>query len=708
MKRQKGYWSSGVVRWCGVGLAAWLLPVSLLACGPYFPNTLLDDPGQALRTMPEANFAAEMGRLQEDMVAAGMFGKTNWPSSSFTCDDPVEETLRADLSDLKEALATGPLPATVREDPAVEYEVFRVCLIQLEGLKPGIVPGHLPDLEPPAGLPKEFELYARGAVAYRRGDLPAARACWIELLALAPAERRFRSSWAAFMLGRSWQDEEPARAVDCFRLVRTLASASFHDSLGLALSSLGWEARAELDRWRFEEAAVLYLTQSVAGDARAVVSLQLVAHELVTGFAHRMPEIAAIPVLQRLATAYLVSRDGNTRVFDEASDQWLEAVQQAGVGKIAGADRLAWLAYRRGKPEVAQQWLEHAAPGSITARWLAAKLMLRQGKRHEAQVLLDAVTREIEAVSRDKLPSFAVTDEAAGDRPASRPAGELAALLMVDGRYAEAFDLLVRHGWRTDAAYVGERVLTLDELRRYVDERLPDSERVAKPGTQAGADSDGTRDAEDQAMMWRHLLARRLARAGALDASIPYFPPPWRERMEEYRQRLVTGRNTTLAVGTRAAALWRAARIARYWGLELFGTEVSPDWSLYEGYYELGYVEDRISPHREQAEFIGTDEVARTVSQVPQPGKRFHYRYVAADLAWEAARLMPNESTLTARVLCEAGLWLKDRDPKAADRFYKALVKRCGTTDLGREADRLRWFPRSPDPDHFLPGLRGE
>jgi hypothetical protein len=40
---------------------------------------------------------------------------------------------------------------------------------------------------------------------------------------------------------------------------------------------------------------------------------------------------------------------------------------------------------------------------------------------------------------------------------------------------------------------------------------------------------------------------------------------------------------------------------------------------------------------------------------------------------------------------------LKYRHPQAADRFYKAMVVRCGTTDLGRQANELRWFPRLPE-----------
>jgi hypothetical protein len=40
-----------------------------------------------------------------------------------------------------------------------------------------------------------------------------------------------------------------------------------------------------------------------------------------------------------------------------------------------------------------------------------------------------------------------------------------------------------------------------------------------------------------------------------------------------------------------------------------------------------------------------------------------------------------------------AGSWLKSRDPKAADKFYKALVWRCRRTVLGKAADLKRWFP---------------
>ncbi len=58
-----------------------------------------------------------------------------------------------------------------------------------------------------------------------------------------------------------------------------------------------------------------------------------------------------------------------------------------------------------------------------------------------------------------------------------------------------------------------------------------------------------------------------------------------------------------------------------------------------------------------------------------------------------AAQLMPNNTDETARALCTAGTWLKDRDPEGADQFYKALVRRCRKTAMGQQADVLRWFP---------------
>ena len=77
--------------------------------------------------------------------------------------------------------------------------------------------------------------------------------------------------------------------------------------------------------------------------------------------------------------------------------------------------------------------------------------------------------------------------------------------------------------------------------------------------------------------------------------------------------------------------------------------------------------------------------------------------FQAAALAWEAAKLMPDNSEDTARFLCVAGSWIKYRDPKKADIFYKALVRRNRKTAIGMEADRIRWFPKLDEQGKLIP-----
>lgn len=677
-----------------------------LACGPYFPNTFLDRPDVFLKTMPEGDFSVELAALEKELIAHGLLAETNWPAAEDGDDDdfPYDSTSQAEVADLKAALGVG-RAALGTPDVILNYKVFRLCLSQFDmpdplGQNVATPPAPRPmwDLDPPPGLPAEFDLYGRGAAAYRGGDTTKARREWVGILALPPAERRFRSTWAAFMLGKTWLRDNPARAVECFRMVRTLTRSGFADTLGLARESLGWEARAELDRCAFEKAALLYFCLLPSGDSDAALSLLAVARKTLS--CQRFEEAARSPVLRGLVTACLVSRATPDEDKEDA-EQWLKALEDADVKDVSGSDRLAWLAYRQGRMETAARWAARAASDSVIARWVRSKLLLREGRKAEAEALMKETVASLAKLTEADMPSFAATDAQHGYKPGSQPAGELAVLLMSDGHYREALDLLLRNGWWTDGAYVAERVLTLDELKAYVDEQWPEQKTdVAR------------RDDEEACGAWRYygdhptaprgrgvnqhiryLLARRMARAGKLDGARPYYPETWRTLLEEYAKRLAQGHDSRWNDTVRAAALWRAARIMRHAGMELFGAEIGPDWRLYGGNYEPAYPEMRSPTNPPAAAMMGSDEAVRALSSAPKPDVRFHYRYAAANLAGEAARLMPDNSPVTAAVLCRAGLWLAGRDPKAADLFYKTLVKRCGRTSLGREADRRRWFP---------------
>jgi len=191
----------------------------------------------------------------------------------------------------------------------------------------------------------------------------------------------------------------------------------------------------------------------------------------------------------------------------------------------------------------------------------------------------------------------------------------------------------------------------------------------------------------------RHLLARRLTRENRGEEARSYFPDEWIPAYERLMEALNNGWNESLPGEQRATALRTAAYIARTNGMQLLATENEPDWHSSEG--DFGYrfeIDDRTNQENVLV-VASADEVKRYDESKPDPDKRFHYRYQAAVLAWEATKFMPNNSDDTARLLCDAGSWLKAQDPEAADLFYKTLVRRCRKTAIGAEADEIRWFP---------------
>ncbi len=100
----------------------------------------------------------------------------------------------------------------------------------------------------------------------------------------------------------------------------------------------------------------------------------------------------------------------------------------------------------------------------------------------------------------------------------------------------------------------------------------------------------------------------------------------------------------------------------------------------------------------------GPKEKERNAKHAPSPCERFHYRYHAAELMWECAKLLPNNDPLTAEALYMGGRYAMDfKDYKYADKFYKALVNRCRKLPIGKEADEKRWFPKETY-DLFDPG----
>ena len=148
----------------------------------------------------------------------------------------------------------------------------------------------------------EFTIYLAGRSLAESRNLPGARATWHALLAMPPADRVWRSTWAAFKIGRSYQDDDPAEAIRWFRLTRELAAEGFADSLGLANSSIGWEACAELDLHHHPRAIRMYLEHKAAGDPTSIESLGFASRRALGVPMEMLIEYARDPVMRPVIT----------------------------------------------------------------------------------------------------------------------------------------------------------------------------------------------------------------------------------------------------------------------------------------------------------------------------------------------------------------------------------------------------------------------
>jgi hypothetical protein len=283
---------------------------------------------------------------------------------------------------------------------------------------------------------------------------------------------------------------------------------------------------------------------------------------------------------------------------------------------------------------------------------------------------------------------------------------EAGVLALQRGEYLQALRLLYQAGsefWQ-DTAYIAERVLTTAELQQFVDTEVP-------AGTaKAASEWSWFGDTEPNTLL-RQLLARRLLREGNTDTALRYFVEPQLQQLATRYQQLQQasapgaldklGAQLQLDLGQlqRADALFQLATLTRQHGLELIGYELAPDYQVFYGQYEFYQDPDAAAPLWPMP--LGEQQRLTQTSAVPD--KRFHYRYVAADLAAQSADVWPQNSQAYAASLCAATTWLINRDPELAQQYYRRYLQqgayvpwgadfgiRCPQPDTASAASRLQ------------------
>lgn len=236
--------------------------------------------------------------------------------------------------------------------------------------------------------------------------------------------------------------------------------------------------------------------------------------------------------------------------------------------------------------------------------------------------------------------------------------------------YLQAMSLFYQAANRywQDAAYVAERVLTVDELKKFVDQNAPLP--IAMQKDEAG-----------QELMFpggkiRALLARRLMREGRSGEASPYFDDATlAEYAKQYTSAIISANNVWQSNLNRAQAWFSVATLAREHGMELLGYELSPDAKAWDGLFPFYDTPNTVSSTDQDEYGMQPDELRRAKDSEARPFIRFHYRATAANFAGKAADLLPHDSQAFAAVLCHASKWLLVREPELAAPIYQRYLK---------------------------------
>lgn len=447
-------------------------------------------------------------------------------------------------------------------------------------------------------------------------------------------------------------------------------------------------ADIDLTKVPLDKVIALYATQSAEGDSSGYDSLlQLSRRLMALDITQLRPLLAPTAPTAEQQSAALSVQQLLLAYWQSSSNEFAYNGQLSELGSkvaailtifpqttdvISHGDTLAAIYYQLGEYASAENMLKLAQPSGL-AWWLTAKIKLQKGDSEAAanayaqaakyfpqQENPQSLLTNAPASSEDSSLQAAITQDAA-QATYCRIRAEQGVLSLERGEYLIALENLLASGdeyWQ-DIAYVAERVLSTDELKTFVDARIPQSQYTYPQNTDW---YDGIEPLNNRL---RYLLGRRLLREGAIHEAPTYFAnPQYHASAQKYGMHLTQAKKQ--AGIDAASSYWQAAILARQQGIEILGFELAPDYAIYQGSFELGYLGDRNE--------AAAPEQARIKASQAVPDKRFHYRYTAAALANQAADLVPYNSQAYAALLCQATGFILFRDQDLAQDYYQKYV----------------------------------
>jgi hypothetical protein len=744
----------------GAGLSV-LAVGAVMACGGYFSVAMLSNRVEALRSTPANTFVYEVTHLLP-ATAALQSAEPSVPKSSSDGEHAAQDTAARlgltgpqaeQVAELRKSSDSGIQGYENGKGLPEDVRLYTAAAIDY-GLSQQNLEGGTCDIG------DEWHISETEFHACTQPDVDAgsrAKAYFAAVLALPPEQAKLRSAWAAYMLGTlhgyralnadldaDQLKQEREAASKFFELARTRAMAGASDTQGLAIASYGEQARLHLyngtkycswgDLYNgndcadgiapadLKQAIALYAQQAANSSDIGVQSLRVIASWALKD-RKRVDALVDDPLAQRLLVIYALARVGDIREDSpDSADEYpaldaavgakgvkvnpvlttlIEALDAHGLAHVEAADRLAALAYRTGRYDLAARMADKQT--TPLASWVRAKLALQKGDLAAAS-----------AAYADAVKGFPVQATDMGSVEASNVSmvrGERGVLAVARGEYIEALgylhDTALGHAasgiegydgdrdYEGDAIYLAERVLTVDELKSFVDGHASDKT------------SSSTTDASGASLnaSLRQALARRLMREGRYDEAMPYFPATKAPALDAKTMPSTdTNAQTRKAAEDFAAAMkhaegaWRRTDRARY----LFAAaQIARD----QGESILGYDEWRnemfnlrMSDTGNDQTYWGSDEAKRLHASGGMRIPNEQYAYIATDLAWRAADALPPRSQAFAATLCTASGWMiyanhyvygaeKDRAERI-QKIYRRYVKEGPHVDWAEDFGR--------------------
>ncbi len=427
----------------------------------------------------------------------------------------------------------------------------------------------------PVGPRLEYELYKAGLKETADNPECYFPEAWKKLLALPPAERRYRTLRTYYMLGNIalYHQKNEESAYKFYQQLRREAAAGIPDNLGLSHDSVNkpfsddpyLRCRSMAMKARYGIPSILHIDWNSDEELQELLKDPFMAEVLLLAHPEKIGKL-----------------NGNRRFLL--------------------ADRLAVRAFSAGNMQLCQNLLRQAPDHSLLKLYLQARFARRDGDYKKSAKYLRRWLKLYDEKEGKCPPEMKFLRQNSHDKTAfswQQEVHGVLGLVSIDSKdFQEALLCFINAGSWHDAALIAERYLSAAELAAFYDQNV---------------------QPDDMYIKLNYLLARRMLREERFSQVSPCaFPSKLGDAVKEYIQCRQKAADLKLSEEERAKNWFRAGQILLRYNIELVGYELAPDFFIANGNFP------EYPPYRKLRK-----------PDLP----RFHYRKTIADCFKEAARL---------------------------------------------------------------------